>query len=308
MGSFEEELYNLNKRNEEKIQETFKRLGEKIPLFIAIAITIWWLLYDSIEIEQATLSFRERFSVTCITIVLSLIFRSLIADGGYGSAKKTTMYTLTMNQYDEARQKGLSKQRQIMAYTNAIALKNLHDCRKVNLQSNDLKYEDFFNEEGEYIGCDYKHSKNLNKRQKQVIKKAIKQRVIVPSVFGYFSSKWFGLKKEKTQRGHQVKSTISNFFFCVALSFATVGVSFKFVGINLDSFIYAFCQILLWTASGYIQRVKNFNFIIDEIVPFYKEKTNIITSYFELSYNERAKYEEDKCVTKKESEEQANVE
>lgn len=291
MSTFEEDLYNLNKRNEEKIQDTFRKIGEKIPVFIAIAISIWWLLYDSIEVEQVNLSLSERFGVTCITIVLSLIFRTLIADGGYGSAKKTVIYISTMASYDEARLLGISKQRQIMEYTNDIASRNLHDCRKANLQSNDLRYEEFFNENGDYIGCDYKHSKNLNSKQKKIIQKAIKQRIIVPSIFGYMSSKWFGLKKEETQKVHQIKTTIFNFFFCIALSFATVGMSFKFVGINLDSFIYAFCQILLWAASGYIQRIKNFNFIIDVIVPLYKEKTNIIMSYFGLSEKEKAKYE-----------------
>ena len=40
MSNFEEDLYQLNKRNEEKIQEYFKRLGERVPVFIAIAISI----------------------------------------------------------------------------------------------------------------------------------------------------------------------------------------------------------------------------------------------------------------------------
>lgn len=305
MASFEEELHNLNVRNEERVQTTIKKLGEKIPIFIAIAISLWWLLYDSIEVEQAQINFTERVGITCITIVLSLIFRTLIANGGYASAKKTLTCISTMDAYDKAREKGLPKQRQIMNYTHALAVKNLHDCRKVNLQSNDLKYEDFFNDNGDYIGADYKHAKNLTRKQKKIIKQAIKQRIIIPPIFGYMSSKWFGLKKEQTQKGHQTKATISNLLFCVALSFVTVGITFRFVGINIDSFIYAFIQILLWTASGYIQRLENFNFIIDVTVPMFKEKTNIINSYFSLSDKEKAMYEELE-KTQNESEEIAN--
>lgn len=293
MSNFEEELYKLNKRNEEKIQEAVKKISERVPIFIAIAISIWWLLYDSIIVEQSTLSFTERFGITCITIVLSLIFRTLIANGGYASAKKTFTYINTLEAYDKARQKGIGKQRQIMAYTKDTAKKNLYECRKTNLQSNDIRYEDYFNTQGDYIGGDYKRSKRLNSKQKKVLKKAIQLRIIVPSIFGYMSSKWFGLKKEESQKAHQTKTTISNFLFCVALSFVTVGVSFRFVGINLDSFIYAFCQILLWTASGYMQRLQNFNFIMDEIVPLFKEKTNIIESYFLLSEIEKQKYEKE---------------
>ena len=84
----------------------------------------------------------------------------------------------------------------------------------------------------------------------------------------------------------------------MALSFVTVGITFKFVGINLDSFIYAFCQILLWTASG----LQNFNFIMDEIVPLFKEKINVIESYFLLSEKEKQKYEKEIEKNKEESE------
>lgn len=292
MSSFEEELRELSLRNEEKFQAAIKKIGSYIPVFIAVCIALWWLFYDAIEIESAKLNVTERVGVMLLTIFLSMVFRSLIANGGYASAKNTKTFIEAETIYEDTASKGIAKQKQILRYANDVASKNLYECRKSNLEANGLRYSDFFDEDGNYIGMDYKHAKNLNLRQKIVINKAIKQRVILPAIFGYISSKWFGLKKEQSQRQHQTKTAISNFIFGVFASFISVGVTFHFIGISVDSLIYAFAQILLWTTSGYIQRLNNFNFILDVIVPLYKEKTHIINSYFALSDREKQQYEE----------------
>ena len=292
MSSFDEELRELALRNEEKFQATIKKIGSYIPVFIAICIALWWLFYDAIEVESIQLNFAERFGLMLLTIFLSMVFRSLIANGGYASAKNTKTFLDAEANYEETASNALEKQKQILAYANDVASKNLYECRKSNLEANGLRYSDFFDKDGNYIGCDYKHANSLNLRQKLVINKAIKQRVILPSLFGYISSKWFGLKKEHSQKEHQAKTAIYNLLFGVFASFISVGVTFRFIGISIDSLIYAFAQILLWTASGYIQRLQNFNFILDVIVPLYKEKTHIINSYFALSEDERNKYED----------------
>ena len=52
MASFEEELKELNQRNEEKIQLAIKKISSMIPGVIGILISLWWLFYGALKIEK----------------------------------------------------------------------------------------------------------------------------------------------------------------------------------------------------------------------------------------------------------------
>jgi hypothetical protein len=291
MGSFEEELRQLSKRNEEKFQEAIRKITGYIPVMIALGIAVWWLFYGAIKVSPTKLELVPRIGLTAFTLILSMMFRELIANGGYDSAKLTETYITSQSNYEKAVFKGLSKQKQIVTYANGIAIDNLNMWRKSNLECNGLSYNEFFDKNGNYIGGDYKRSKKLKKHQKKVIKKCLNQRIVLPSIFGFISSKWFGFKKEVSQKKYKAKTTAKNFVFSAIVSFVGVGITFEFIGFSVSSLIYAFFQIILWASSGFIQRINNFNFILDNIVPLYDEKTHIINSYFALSESEKRKYE-----------------
>ena len=75
------------------------------------------------------------------------------------------------------------------------------------------------------------------------------------------------------------------------LSFFSVGMMFNFLGFSWGSAIYALFQIVLWSASGFSQRLKNYNFVKDILVPQMKEKTLIINGYLALDDNRKVYYQ-----------------
>lgn len=291
MSSFDEQLRQLNKRNEERFQEAIRKITGYIPVIIAIGIAIWWVFYGAIKVSPSQLQLAPRIGLTSFTLILSMMFRELIANGGYDSAKLTETFITSKDNYEKAVFKGLAKQKQIVTYANNIAVDNLNMWKKTNLECNGMRYSDFFDKDGNYIGGDYKRSKTLKKSQKKVIARCLNQRLIIPTIFGSISSKWFGFKKEVSQKKYKAKTTFKNFVFSAIVSFVGVGITFEYIGFTLSSLIYAFFQIILWASSGFIQRLNNFNFILDNIVPSYDEKTHIINSYFALSESEKRKYE-----------------
>jgi len=281
MSDFEEELKAYEKRSEEKFQEFAKKLTSKIPLFIAIGIAIWWIFYGTVKIYPTTLSITERIELTVCTIVIALTYCSLIADGGYGSAKKSEAYKKVEDEYHNAIKNGNVYKKEIIEYAKEIAMGNLYECRKNNLESVGLKYDMFFDEKGDLKDVNIKSLK-LSRGQKKMLNKCINTHLIMPNLFGNISSRYFGLKKEMSQRQYQVNTTIVNGTVRAVVSIFSVGLMFEFIGFSIGSVIYALFQIVLWTASGFSQRMKNFNFVIDVLIPQLREKTLIINGYIEM--------------------------
>ena len=291
MSDFEQQLHELKQRNEERVQEFFKKLSSMIPGFIGALIALWWIFFGALKITQTEVSFVDNIGITLCSIVLSITLCELIAGGGFSSARQTKQYVVTEHEYKNAVQEGLSKQKPITRYAMDIARNNLLEVRKRNLATNGLFYDDYFDNEGNFIGGDYKHNKSLKRYQKRVITKCIKLKVILPSIFGNISSKTFGLQKEVSQTEFRTKTISKNSIIRIVISILTANVMFEFIGFNIGSLIFAFFQIVLWTSSGLIQRIANFNFVIDRLVPQIQDKTSIIKSYLALPEYEKQKYE-----------------
>ena len=286
-----EELRRYQKQKEEKIQEFAKSMMNKMPLFIAIGIAIFWIFYGTVEIIPTNLSIVERIGLTICTIVLAVTYCNLIADGGFKSARESIEYETADKEYEQAQKDGKTEQLEITEYAKDIAKDNLRECRARNLDLNGLKYRDYFDIDGNYIGNDYKLNKLLRRKQKKTIKKCINLRIIIPNIFGNLSSKFFGLKKEVTQKDYKRKDITMQTIIRTVLSFFSVGMMFNFLGFSWGSAIYALFQIVLWSASGFSQRLKNYNFVKDILVPQMKEKTLIINGYLALDDNRKVYYQ-----------------
>ena len=287
----EQKIREYNIRQEERVQEFAKSLMNRMPLFIAIGIAIFWVFYGTIEIYPTTLSITDRIVVTICTVALAVSYCDLIALGGFRSAKESKDYKDADEKYDKALKRGNTKKAEITEYAKDVAKENLKDWRKNNLEANGLKYEDYFDSNLEYIGGDYNRDKSLRRSQKKCIRKCINQRIILPDIFGFISSKVFGIKKPITEKQYLRKTSVYNTIIRIAISIASVGVMFNFLGFSIGSMIYALFQIVMWTASGFSQRIKNFNFIKDNIIPQIKEKTLIIDGYMDLSEEKKKEYE-----------------
>ena len=296
---FEKELREYDKRTEEKAQAVFNWFKNQIALFIGIGIVIFWIFYGTVAIIPTKMELKDRIGLTICTIGLAVLYCGLISSGGFASAKKTQEFKNAENDNERAMKRGNGKKRQIQYYAIDVATKNLEDNRRNNLEANGLVYEDIFDENGELKAKNYQRNryhkkKNPNgytKKQIKIISKCSKQKIIIPTIFGMISSKYFGLKKETTEKDYVRKNTTINTVSRIVLSTASVGFMFEFLGFSIASMIYALFQIVLWTASGFLQRMKNFNFVIDNTIPQMKERTLIIDGYMEMSDKEKEKYE-----------------
>jgi hypothetical protein len=284
---------------EEALKNLANKVGKSLPVIVGIGIAIWWVLYGMVEITEANLSLTDRIGLTLCTVVLAVIYSGLIAKGGFSSAKQTVQYKANSKKWSEAVIKGNKYKKEIELYAKDIAKENQYELRVANLEANGLYYGDYFDEEGNLYFLDYKSEKKtkhnpngLTRKQLKIIKKCINIRIIIPTLFGSLSSKFFGVKREETQKRYESKTNLFNFILRVILSIFSVGFIVSFIGFNINGFIYAVFQIILWTSSGVSQRMSNYNFVLNKLLPQMVEKTLIINGYLSLSEEKQRYYEE----------------
>jgi len=284
---------------EEKVKDMSASAMSIAPLLCAIGIAIWWLFYGSIEIYPTSLKITERIGLTICTVFLAVSYCKLISTGGFKSAKSTKEYKRLASDWGYAITKGNSQKKEIIEYAKSIARQNQKEVRTENLEKNGLRYCDFFNDDGELIYLEYKENKKnkhnlsgLTKSQIKIIKKCVNMRVDIPDMFGNISSKYFGLKKRISQKEFAKKNDISQTLIRLVISIFSVGFMFKFIGMSWGSFFYALFQIVMWSGSGILQRMKNYNFVVNELQPQILENTMIINGYLELEEDKKQLYKD----------------
>lgn len=306
-----EKLESFNKTFEEKLKDFSTRLFSLSPLLVAIGIAMWWCLEGMVKITGADLTIENRIALTAITIFIAMVYCNLISTGGFQAAKKSPEYKVCSKDWNDAIKRGNTNKAEIIEYAKDIARVNQRELRIKNLENVGLNYSDIFDEKGELIRLDYERKYNKKKNpngftrgQIKIIKHCINIRIDIPEMFGNISSKFFGLQKRASQKSYEIKTNVTNGIIRAVAAFFAVGITFAWVGLSFEALISAIFQIVLWTGSGVLQRMKNYNFIINKILPQIVENTLIINGYMDLEdsrkqiYINRAKEEAEKKFRK----------
>lgn len=307
-----ERTEDLNKTFEEKMKDFSTRLFKLSPLLVSIGIAIWWCLEGMVKISGANLSLESRIALTIVTIFVAIVYCNLLSNGGFQAAKETQQYSRAASAWTNSIKKGNTHKAEIIEYAKDIARINQKELRIKNLENVGLSYSEIFDEKGELTRLDYKNNKyNKRKNREGYFRKQIKMirhciniRIDIPEMFGNISSKFFGIQKRETQKNYEIRTNVWNGIIRAVVAFFAVGITFVWVGLSWEAFISSIFQIVLWTSSGVLQRMKNYNFIMTKILPQIVENTLIIDGYLELEderkqvYIQRAKEESEKKTRK----------
>lgn len=279
MSSFDDELREYERLRQEKNKTIIDNLIAKIPLGVGILIAIWWIFYGTISVDFKFSTIFGNVILTIATIIFAITYCNLIAEGGFTRAEKSDEYKESQKLYRDAVSNGFPYQKEIIEYAKGIALENLKEARKQNLESNFLKYTDFYDENDKPIKVDFKARKDLSRHQKKIIKRCARMHISIPKIFDCLGEGYFGLKREKSKKEYITSQQTTKAITRTILSFVSLSIAFTFVGFNVSGVIYAFFQIVLWTASGVSQRIKNQRFVIETLMPQMDSKTLIINGY-----------------------------
>ena len=142
-----------------------------------------------------------------------------------------------------------------------------------------MRYSDFFDNEGYFIGTPEKMQK-LTKKQLKTLNKCIKVKIYHLNLFSEYSNEIENdTHPEKTDKVQRAKMFRKN--SAVAIFSATAGAYFtaSLTGFNLGSMIFATVQVLLWVMTGVIQLYTNYNYVVFEKTSKLAQKCEIIVRF-----------------------------
>jgi len=291
---------------ESKFRSFENKLTKLLPTIAVILIAIWWVFYGMVEIVPTELSITERVGLVICTSVVAICYSSLIADGGFQSAKDTDKYKTARSKWYESTKKALPYKKEVSMFAEDIAKQNRVDARTKTLESVGLKYDEIFDKKDNLIVVGYKYNKyNKKKNPTGYYKEQIKAirycthiHLFVPDVLAAtIDSVKFGLKKQVSEDAFRKKNISFRTLIKLITSIFVTGIMVVYLGLTIESVIYAIFQIALWTGTGVFERQGNYNFIIDKIVPQIIDNTLIIDGFLEKQKLETPQVIEEKEKT-----------
>lgn len=278
---------------EEHVRDIGNWFSKNLPAIFAILISVFFLFTGVVKVLPTELNWKEQTIMTFVTIVAGFSITSLVGEYGFISAKNSKLFIDTRVEYDKSVRGALKYREAIDQLAKEKAESNLKQLRIHILESVNIAYEDVFNEYGRVITefdiYKYKNEKGFVKKVR-AYHKSIKLKVEDTNIFGLASSSLFGVKKEISEKEYRTKNSAKSLIIKVLLSIATAGIMLQFLGWDIGALIYAFMQVVLWTAMGLITRQKNYNFIMEEIMPQYIGKRIVIDEFMEMGEDKKAEY------------------
>lgn len=273
----------MNNQEEKTFAEKFSELTTKAvsiaPLVAAFGIAVWWIFFGTIQITKLEVNIATRIGLTVVTIVMALSYRKLIATGGFDDAKKTKVYKDEHKAWRDNCKKHCHEKPQIDIYVKEKCHNNVYELKKSNLERNSLLYEDVFSENGTLKDNKYKKNKDYTFRQKRIIGKCLKMKVYIPDVFTVDRGKYIGTYRRESETEFKTKTDVLNTTVTTLLAFFSTGIMFAFIGFSKGSWIYALFQIALWTGTGILGRIKNYNHIMKKQLCYIMENNDILDEY-----------------------------
>lgn len=273
------------------IESFFVKLGKGLvnglPVLVAILIAIWWILQGTIGIVPTALTLKNQIIVFILTVILGFSYRYLLGQRGFKSAKETKEFIGSLKSWLVATKNAKGKRKEINLFAKDIAKQNRKEIIEENCENNGIVYKKYFNEKAVLINQDFT---GLTKHQIKVIKKCSNIKIRIPELFGKLSSKFFGIETRETQKQYEMKQNIMDALTAIVFAAGTVSIAFVYYGFSIQSMIYSLFQIVLWTGSAMVKRIKNFKFVTDKLVPQMDDNTTLIEEYLSKPEEEQKTY------------------
>lgn len=270
------------------------------PLIAALLIAFWWIFFGTIKILNQEISITKQIGLAIITVAMAMTYRKLISNGGFEDGHKNTNYKNVRDEWEITCKNNIGSRSMINEFVKDKCYDNLRYIRKLNLEKNGLVYNKIFNDLNQLIAIDYKknkYNKKTNKDgytfwQRHIIKKCVKMKVYIPDVFTIEKNRYLGLKKRETEREYKLKNDTISFVITSVLAFFSTSVMFAWVGFSKGSWIFALFQIALWTGTGVVQRIKNYNHVVKKEYNDIKDNNDTIKEYEKLPEDMKEHYKQ----------------
>lgn len=288
---------------QEKYEETVSILPKYIKSFamdaVVVIVAIAYVFYQMITLELNTINIFILIAEAAISIICGVVIKQALGENGFSRGYNSKIWLEEEAKYNDYCNDALPYMDKTDNFNQCEEIERKRNYRRQHLQEARLKYNDWFDKDGYYIGKQEVYDK-LDKTQKRVLKKCIRVKIYPLSLFSQYTiSTDQDSKKEPTDNKQRINNATKNTISATLV--AIIGVYFVPIinSWSWASFIAATMQVTLWVLFGILQLYTNFNFVVQDKVALLKRKKELITKF--ISGCQKGLYDKSPYEEKEES-------
>ena len=265
----------------EEIQSFTSRYIKSIAMdFAVVLVAIGYIFYQMITFKSTDLNPLVLLAQGVMGIICGVIIKQALGENGFSRGYNSKTWNEEEEKYNSACNTANPYMERVDNFYQYEEIEKKKKYRRQHLQEIRLKYDNWFDKDGNYIGeplKEIKAKKTLDRKQLKVLKKCITVKIYPLNLFSQYSiSTEQDTKKEITDKEKRARNITQNTIMATLV--AIIGVYFipQIKGWNWANFISATMQVSLWVIFGIIQLYTNYNFIVqDKVATLRKKKENI---------------------------------
>ena len=268
---------------EEKYEELVGVLPKYIKSFamdaVVAIVAIAYVFYQMVTLEPTELNPLVLIAGAIVGIICGVVIKQALGENGFSRGYNSKIWLEEESKYNDYCNDALPFMDKTDNFNQCEEIEKKRKYRRQHLQEIRLKYDNWFDKNGDYIGTDEMFNK-LDKKQKKVLKKCIKVKIYPLNLFSQYTiSTDQDSRPEITDNKKRTKNITTNTVSAVLI--AVIGVYFVpfFKSWSWANFITATMQVALWVLFGIIQLYTNFNFVVQDKVALFRRKKELITKF-----------------------------
>ena len=246
---------------------------------VVVVVALAYIFYQMITLETTELNPLTLIAEAIVGIICGVIIKQALGENGFSKGYNSIKWSEEEEKYNESCNAANNFIDRVDNFYIVLEIEKRERYRRNHLQAVRLKYSNWFDENGDYIGNE-ESFKALTLRQKLVLKKCIKIKIYVLNLFSQYStSTEQDTHRETTDRTQRSKNMTKNTLSATLI--AAIGVYFLPIinGWNWASFISSTMQVSLWVLFGVLQLYTNYNYVVQDKVALLRRKKELIQRF-----------------------------
>lgn len=259
---------------------------------IVVITSLSYILYNMVVIKRTDLTLVECLASASIGIVIGFIIKQSLGESGFNKGYSSNIWATNLEKYSKACNLANDYIDRVDNFYIEEEIEKKKAYRRTNLMAVRLKYNDFFDKDGNYIEHNIKICDKMGKispendfivltrKQYRILKKCVRVKIYNLNLFSEYSNEIENdTHREKTDKDQRALMTSKNSLAMVLT--AIVGVYFTAMWNAWDwgSFINATIQVCIWVSCGIVQLYRNYNYVVIEKVSKLTRKMELIIKF-----------------------------
>ena len=264
----------------EEIQNFTVRYIKTIAMdIVVVLVAVAYILYQMVGLQVTDTNPLVLIAQAFMGIVCGVAIKQALGENGFSRGYNSKFWLDEEEKYNAACNTANEYMERVDNFYQYEEIDKKRNYRRAKLQGARLKYDQWFDKDGNYIGSTEDYNK-LDRKQKRVLNKCIKIKIYPLNLFSQYdisNEKW--TKKEPTDRAQRGKNATRNTISATLI--AIIGVYFiPFIsGWSWASFISSTMQVAMWVLFGILQLFTNYNFVTQDKVALLRKKKEDIRRF-----------------------------